>query len=375
MKLWLIVLLITCGSFTAVPVARACGGGVVGPQAATVGADAQRIIISVHGGITDVITQVGVPDTSVDYGVLIPVPSQPTLDPTPVPSVELDRLFTGTAPRIGINQGDDEPSCGCPVAAGSNKGGVEPPSGSTQVSQPVTIGPVTAVTLTADTGAAINAWLADNGFVIPASQQPIVDSYAGPGRYFIAIRRNDNSASGGATSVGVHFTLAGDQRGLPLRFASIGAGATVGFTVLVVADRSVAPSLPFEALKLTDLEAGTLRSASYAAALSEAIAKRGNHAFVVEGFWRDTEFASYQLNALLPFIPPGSAVTRLSTLLPVAALDTDIAFDQPFTESVPRERWVQNALSPGAIPKAPFGLALLGLGLIVRRRPRNPPPV
>jgi hypothetical protein len=372
MKLCLIVLLITCASFTAVPVARACGGGVVGPQAATVGANAQRILISVQGGVTDVVTHIGVPHTSVDYGVLIPVPSQPTLDPTPVPSGELDTLFASTAPRIGINQGDDGPSCGCPVAAGSNKGG-EPPSGSTQVSQPVTIGPVTAVTLTADTGAAINAWLADNGFVIPPSQQPIVDSYAGSGRYFIAIRRNDNSASGGATSVGVHFTLTGDQRGLPLRFASIGAGATVGFTVLVVADRSVAPSLPFEALKLTDLDAGTLRSSSYAAALSEAIAKHGNHAFMVEGFWRDTEFASYRLNALLPFIPPGSAVTRLSTLLPVAALDTDIAFDQPFTESVPRERWVQNAPSPGAIPKAPFGLALLGLGLIVRRRPRNPP--
>ena len=92
-----------------------------------------------------------------------------------------------------------------------------------QVSQPVTIGPVTAVTLTADTGDAINAWLGDNGFVIPAASQSIVDAYAGPGRYFIAIRRSDTAATGGPTSVGLHFTLGGDERGLPLRFARLGA--------------------------------------------------------------------------------------------------------------------------------------------------------
>lgn len=242
---------------------------------------------------------------------------------------------------------------------------------STQVSQPVTIGPVTAVTLTADTGAAINAWLADNGFVVPQSQQPIVDSYAGPGRYFIAIRRSDHSAAGAPTSVGIHFTLTGDQRGLPLRFASIGAGATVGFTVLVVSNGSVGPSLPFEALTIADLDAATLKSAGYATALSAAIAKHGNHAFVVEGFWRDTQ--SFGLSVLLPFFAPGSGVTRLSTLLPTSALDTDVAFDQPFTESVQRTRYVQNARAPATNRTFPFGFALVALGVVVRRRPRNPP--
>ncbi len=121
------------------------------------------------------------------------------------------------------------------------------------VSRPVTIGPVTAVSLTADTGDAINAWLADNGFVVPTGDQSLVDAYAGTGRYFIAIRRSDTAATGGATSVGVHFTLAGDERGLPLRFARLGAATTVAFTVFVAADSVVAPSSPFAALTINDL--------------------------------------------------------------------------------------------------------------------------
>lgn len=81
--------------------ARACGGGVVTTaEAGTIGANAQRIIISVHGGTTDVVTQIGVPAAGVDYGVLIPMAGQPTLDPNPVASADIDRLFADTAPSI-----------------------------------------------------------------------------------------------------------------------------------------------------------------------------------------------------------------------------------------------------------------------------------
>ena len=51
--------------------------------------------------------------------------------------------------------------CGCiALGGGSTKGGNNGTPGGAQVSAPVTIGPVTAVTLTADTGDAINTWLA-----------------------------------------------------------------------------------------------------------------------------------------------------------------------------------------------------------------------
>ena len=183
--------------------ARACGGGVVTKaQAGTIGSDAQRILISVRGGTTDVITQIAVPATTADYGVLLPLPSAPVLDPKAVASADIDALYGWTAPEVvaPVESDDGLLSCGCPVKSGA--GGLDTTGNGhgVQVSQPVTIGPVTAVTLTADTGDAINVWLGDNGFVIPAASQSILDAYAGPGRYFVAIRRSDTAVTGGPTS-------------------------------------------------------------------------------------------------------------------------------------------------------------------------------
>ena len=283
------------------------------------------------------------PATNADYGVVIPVAAEPTLDPTPVMAAELDVLFSATAPSVLAQSGSGGGGCGCPLATGgANKGGGGPPGG-TQVSEPVTIGPVTAVTLTADTGDAINAWLADNGFAISAADQPLVAAYAATGRYFIAIRRSDTAADGGPSSVGLHFTLPGDQRGLPLRFSRIGAAATVGFTIVVAADGFVAPAAPFATLTLDNLVAETLRTSGYAAAMSDAIARRDGHAFVIEGTWTDADLARDRIDSLRPFIPAGAHLTRLSTLLQAAALDSDAFLDQPFTGTAPRQILRSNA--------------------------------
>jgi uncharacterized protein DUF2330 len=357
---------------TAVRASRACGGGVVTTtQAGTIGADAQRIFISVHGGMTDVITQIGVPATTADYGVLIPVPSEPTLDPTPVASAEIDTLDSWTTPSIMIRTSDgDGGGCHIGCGSGASKGGGSSVDGGAQVSMPVTIGPVTAVTLTADTGDAINAWLAQNGFAIPAADQSLVGLYAGPGRYFIAIRRSDTAATGGATSVGVHFTLAGDERGLPLRFARLGAGERVGFTVFVVADEVVGPAPPFTALTLHDLDPGILKANGYEAAVLDAVAGNSFHAFVIEGSWISADLSRLQIPSLRPFIPSGARLTRLSTLLPSIGLDADVVFDQPFTGPVPHQIYVQRTGAREENPQLAFGAALLAFAALARRRRR-----
>jgi hypothetical protein len=47
--------------------------------------------------------------------------------------------------------------------------------------------------LTADDASAVTGWLDDNGFVIPCERQSLLDAYVAPGRYFIAITRNEAS--------------------------------------------------------------------------------------------------------------------------------------------------------------------------------------
>ncbi len=352
---WLLVCLVP------LPRARACGAGLVSAPG-TVGDDAQRIFISVHDGETDVITTVGVPDTAADYGALIPVPAQPTLDPQPADTVELGRLFSRTAPQIEIaSPGGGGISCGC----GSNsKGGGGGPG--VQVGEPVGIGPVTAVVLDATSADALTAWLADNGFAVPTDGQAIVTAYSGAGRYFIAVRRNDRAATSAATSVGVHFTLPGDHRGLPLGFARLGAAAQVAFTVLVVSDATVGPAAPFETLTIDDLDATLLRGGAYATAVANAVAARGGRAFVVEGAWATEISYVSPTSTLKALIPDGMRLTRLSTVLPAASLTGDVALDAPYDGPTPGSRVVA-APAPRGPMLAGGGLGLLALGLVVFR--------
>jgi len=369
------VILFELGLLLAVPrAARACGGGVVNIGAATVGADRQRIFLSVHAATTDVITEVSVAATTSDYGVLLPVAGLPTLDPKPVPAAELDGLDQVTAPHVYVSSsGGDDAGCSCLGAAGSNKAGV--PGRGIEVGPPMAIGPVTAVVLSAENGDALSAWLAASGFSLPPNGPALVASYAGPGRSFIALRRNDASAPGNATSVGVHFTLPGDARALPLRFAGMGAAAQVSFTVLVAAPSPVGPAAPFGALTLSDLDAPTLRTSGYASALRAAVAAHANQAFLIEGVLGPGELSAGAYPSVAALIDPTASLTRLSTSLPSAALASDVALDAPFAGEAPSTRFVEARFgrAPGPGPLAPgVGMAfVVGLVLVRRRQGRR----
>ena len=351
--------------------ARACGGGVVSRPGGA-GANAQRIFFSAHTDHTDVITEIGVPTTTADYGVLLPVPVEPTLDPQPVASAELNALDKNTLPRIFVSGANDGDGCGCPLAAGSAKSNGTTSPGDITVSQPVDIGPVTAVVLTGATGEAVNASLASNGFIIPAAQQPLVDAYAGPGRFFIAIRRNDAAATGAATSVGVHFTLPGAQRSLPLRFAQLGAAAEVAFTVFVAAPTAVAPAQPFATLTLTDLDAPTLKTSGYVAGVRKAIAGQAGRAFVIDGTYAAATLAGRIGPGVEGFVEPGAQLTRLTGIFPSAGLTDDVAFDRVFDGVAPTTRYVtREPIAPGSGRPGIGAGAFLALAALWTRRRRS----
>jgi hypothetical protein len=345
-----------------------------------VGANAQRIVLAVPAGaagnppVTDVIVQIGVPSTIDDYGALLPVPSEPTLDETPVSADELDRLDEGTAPQIITSSGGDSGSsglgCGCGSTVKSMGGGASRDGSGVRASEPVNIGPVTAVVLSGG-AAGVTTWLGENGFAIAEEHETLIAEYSTYGAgHFIALRRNE-AVVGGPTSIGVHFTMAGDHRELPLRFARLGAAATVGFTVFVVARETVAPSAPFVALTLDDLSANDLRAGDYARAVQDAVERHDNKAFVIESSTptNDLPLTGTRLRTLLH----APTVTRLSTVVPATELTEDVDFHTPFEGDVVRERFVQSAIAEGYRRVSMGSLAALLLaGLLRRRRPRAP---
>lgn len=160
--------------------ALACGGLVQDVADGAVGQDAQRAFLAVHDGRTEVVLQVAVPAAGSPYGVLVPTPVQPQIDPEPVASKELDTLEANTRPKIVLSSSGGGGG-GC-AAKAEDLGGEGVPGGVIVGSQ-VEVGPVTAVSLSATDGAALSAWLTQSGFVLPANAQRIIDGYAGPGRW------------------------------------------------------------------------------------------------------------------------------------------------------------------------------------------------
>jgi hypothetical protein len=342
--------------------AHACGGGLVSSSAATVGANVQRIFLAPSASSTTVVTQVAVPATSADYGVLIPLPARPTLDPTPVPSAAFDELDARTAPRLfHVEPSSGGFSLGC--GGGASKAGstAEP----VRASAPVEIGPVTAVTLTADTGAALNDWLAANGFALPSDGRALVDAYAGPGRFFIALKRSSSATDGSPSSVGVRFTLPGDQRVLPLKFARLGAAPTVAFTVFVAAGGPAGPEAPFEAVTLDRLDAKVIGNEGYRAAVARAVADRHGRAFVIESL-RSRESLPAG-NALLAGLGPDTGITRLTTIVKREDLTADASLGGAVAVPIPDTITV-----PALAGVGPLALLALGLAILGRSRRRRP---
>jgi hypothetical protein len=342
-------------------------GGVV--------ADAQRIFMSVKGGRTEVVVQIGVPATTADYGVLIPVPGEPTLDPQPVHANDLAALDAATAPaiiRVDESASSSSSGCGCgsdgAVMNDASKGGGR--SDGVSLTEPVNIGPVSAVVLTGTDGDAVSAWLADSGFVIPEAEQSTIDAYSGEDRYFIAVRRSDSAAPGSPSSIGLHYSLAGDHRMVSLGFARLGAASSVAFTLFLSVPGTVGATAPFETLSLDDLDASLLRRGAYRSAVAAAVAEQGSRAFVLESANVSASLSAQVPAKMAGLLAPGSTLTRLSTVVAADALSDDATFTTPYVGPVPGERHVSLTVSRAY---AGFGTALaIALLGALRRRPRRP---
>jgi hypothetical protein len=380
--------------FWARPVAACGGGSVVSRVTVTtetdrpVVADSQRILISTRRNITDIVVQIGVPETTADYGVLIPVPAEPTIDSAPVAASDFDQLDAVTAPTIvttttvteysSTGSGPTGGGCGC--FAGSSKGGAgdtplrEDDAGSSMstrvtVGTPTNIGPVTAVKLSATDASALNAWLGDNGFVIPEERLELLARYVGPDRYFIAIKRNDAAVTNLESSIGVHYRLPGDYRRLSLGFARLGAAPSVAFTVFAAGEQRLGPSLPFQTLTLRDLDATLLRSGSYSEAVKAAVKAEGSKAFVLES----ESSPNLASNGLMQHIEPAATILRLSTIVDAEDLSEDAAFYAPYDAPVEAERTVMRAPPPLHYANAGWvSLVLAGRALRRRARRRQP---
>ncbi|MHB8421084.1 MAG: DUF2330 domain-containing protein [Myxococcales bacterium] len=316
--------------------------------------DGQREFMSVHAASTDIVAQVFVPAGG-DFGILMPAPAQPTIDPTPVPSSDLDALDMATRPRITVETPSSEgEGGGCGIgcgAAGKSAGGLPPIDTGVRTGPPVTVGPVVATPLTATDSSALDAWLAQNGFALSAADQTIVDGYVGAGQWFVALKPSAEAGDGGAVdggvSVGLHYSVPVVDDGLELKMASVGASGSMSFTVFVAAAQGVGPTNA-AALTLLDLDAGLLAQ-SYPEAVAAAVGSHGGQAWVVEGNF-DPSVVGGALAAMLD--PSQGTLTRLSTVVTPAQMTYDPTFAPPGPSGVVNSRTVASPSASAWFPGA-----------------------
>jgi MYXO-CTERM domain-containing protein len=130
-------------------------------------------------------------------------------------------------------------------AAGKAAGDTsEPPPPPVTVTKQESVGPYETVQLSSTDPMALEAWLAANGYEVPAAVQPIIAQYITEGFDFLAMKLQPGQGVQAMRPVRVTTTGAGLS--LPLRMASIGTGATVGITIWVVSDGRYEPkNFPF----------------------------------------------------------------------------------------------------------------------------------
>jgi hypothetical protein len=217
--------------------ASACGGCFRPPTETDSDITDERMLLSVSPEQTTLYDQIAYAGNPSSFAWVLPIHG--TVDV----GLSADVLFASVDALTQTQIQAPASSCTVPTAcqqrtptygAAANGG-----SGGVTITKQQNVGPYATVQLHTTDPTALNAWLAQNGFEIPADVQPVLDAYVHEGFDFLAMKLLPNQGIQSMRPVRV--TMPGASLSLPLRMAAIGTGATVGITIWVVADGKYEP--------------------------------------------------------------------------------------------------------------------------------------
>ncbi len=237
--------------------AAACGGCFT-PQQTTSDITDERMLLAVSTQKSTLYDQIRYSGNPSSFAWVLPIHG--TVDVGLSADVLFGSFDALTATRI------NPPPVSCPSPpndcarfGGQNAAAPSTPgaggSDGVTVTKAENVGPYATVQLhpTSPTdSAALENWLATNGFEIPENVKPTLNEYVAEGFDFLAMKLLPGQ--GVAAMRPVRVSAPGSNLSLPLRMAAIGTGATVGITIWVVADGRYEPSnFPFFHIEDKDL--------------------------------------------------------------------------------------------------------------------------
>jgi hypothetical protein len=235
--------------------AAACGGCFRPPTETNTDITDERMLLSLSQTQTTLYDQIRYSGNPSSFAWVLPIHG--TVDV----GLSADVLF-GSVDSLTATQIQAPPlNCSAPPictrgngrqapTAGAAAGGGD--AGQVTVTKAENVGPYATVQLHSTDAGALNAWLVQNGYDIPADVQKIVDQYVAEKFDFLAMKLLPNQ--GVQSMRPVRVSMPGASVSLPLRMAAIGTGATVGITIWVVSDGRYEPqNFPFFHIDDADL--------------------------------------------------------------------------------------------------------------------------
>ena len=265
--------------------ASACGGCFHPPTQVASDITDERMLLSVSGKQTTLYDQIRYSGSPSSFAWVLPIHG--TVDVGLSADVLFGSVDAMTATQIPA------PASSCPAgptncnaafgASASAPGAADGAGGGgVVVTKQGNVGPYSTVQLHSTYSSALENWLAQNGFDIPADVKPVIAQYVTEGFDFLAMKLLPGAGVQAMRPVRV--TFPGSSFSLPLRMAAVGTGATVGITIWVVSDGRYEPqNFPFYHIEDKDLVWDWTASASnYTTLRSQNEAKLGGKGWEIE---------------------------------------------------------------------------------------------
>jgi hypothetical protein len=233
--------------------ANACGGCFHPPTQTASDITDERMLLSVSPTQTTLYDQIRYAGSPSSFAWVLPIHG------TVAVGLSADVLFDSvdvlTATQITAPPSNcPSPSCGGGLTLGPSAAASDAAvnAGVVTVTKQENVGPYATVQLHATDSSALDTWLVQNGYDIPAAVQPVLDAYVAEGFDFLAMKLLPDQGVQAMRPVRV--TTGGASLSLPLRMAAIGTGVTVGITIWVVSDGRYEPqNFPFFHIEDADL--------------------------------------------------------------------------------------------------------------------------
>jgi hypothetical protein len=226
--------------------AQACGGCFAPPENNTVVTD-HRMILSISPQQTTLYDQIRYQGSPSSFAWVLPINGAATV------GLSADVVFSTLDQQTAIQVVAPPLNCPAPPSdcgRGGFGAGAAAPNDSTSadagtgvtVTKQETVGPYETVQLKVDatTPDALNTWLNDHGYAIPADVQTIINQYVAEKYQFLAMKLVPGATVQAMRPVRI--TTLGASPILPLRMVTAGTGATVGVSLWVIGDGRWEPS-------------------------------------------------------------------------------------------------------------------------------------